>query len=633
MVSYSGTGLTLTVTGVCGSGSKASWDVNLAGAIGQAGPQGAVGPTGADSTVAGPKGNTGQTGPTGGGITGVTGQTGPTGSTGNTGQTGPTGSTGITGPTGPTGSTGNTGQTGPTGAGPTGSTGNTGQTGPTGPTGPTGNTGQTGPTGAGPTGITGSTGPTGATGITGPTGPAGPCAGVMSWNGLTGNLQGVCSINGATGIIINVAKTDLANAFTLLNTFTSGISSAGITIGGVINLQNGEIVANTTDGRVDILPGPSGGSTHFGVGIDTTSWGFGPIITVRKSDGTVATTNTGMRIDNALTLSDSVALNIGANAQHSITRVAPSGGSPTVQLSINTSTGTNSGAFAIVDSTGVNSNKRTPGLTHSNPNLYIYTKGTGSTSDFIRFEHGGATIGAQIISGGTTGITITPGSGNLNVNGTITTTGISGPNIVNTFNGLTGNVTGVSDIDGATGSISSVARRNATNTFTQPNTFIGEVNLQSSIFIAPPGQQPQFGGGLTLDLNRSIILNPTFQSYGETLDKPSIDPNGTLTLNLSKAQVFLVEITTAITTLNISNAPDTQSGNTTPRSSGFTLILKTNISPNVNSIVWGSKIKWANNGVAPTISSGQKRDVFSFITFDNGASWFGFIGGQGYPAS
>jgi hypothetical protein len=264
--------------------------------------------------------------------------------------------------------------------------------------------------------------------------------------------------------------------------------------------------------------------------------------------------------------------------------------------------------------------------------LYIYTKGTGSTSDFIRFEHGGATIGAQIISGGTTGITITPGSGNLNVNGTITTTGISGPNIVNTFNGLTGNVTGVSDIDGATGSISSVARRNATNTFTQPNTFTNDVNLQSSVFIVPSNLQT-FGGGLTLDLGRSIILNPTFQSYGETLDIPSIDLNGTLTLNLSKAQVFSVEITRPITTLNINNAPDTQNGNTTPRSSGFTLILKTNINPNVNSIVWGSKIKWANNGVAPTISSGQKRDVFSFITFDNGASWFGFIGGQGYPAS
>jgi hypothetical protein len=48
IVSYSGTGLTLSVTGVCGSGSSLQpWDVNLAGAVGQAGAQGAQGNTGA----------------------------------------------------------------------------------------------------------------------------------------------------------------------------------------------------------------------------------------------------------------------------------------------------------------------------------------------------------------------------------------------------------------------------------------------------------------------------------------------------------------------------------------------------------------------------------------------------------
>ena len=101
LVSYLGTGLTLTVSGVCGSGTLNSWDVNLAGAIGQAGPQGPVGPTGADSTVAGPIGNTGPTGPTGApGNTGNTGPTGPTGAPGNTGNTGPTGPQGNTGATG-----------------------------------------------------------------------------------------------------------------------------------------------------------------------------------------------------------------------------------------------------------------------------------------------------------------------------------------------------------------------------------------------------------------------------------------------------------------------------------------------------------------------------------------------------
>ena len=56
--SYSGTGLTLSVTGVSGSGiSLQPWDVNLAGSVGQAGPQGSQG------------------------VQGITGATGVTGST------------------------------------------------------------------------------------------------------------------------------------------------------------------------------------------------------------------------------------------------------------------------------------------------------------------------------------------------------------------------------------------------------------------------------------------------------------------------------------------------------------------------------------------------------------------------
>jgi hypothetical protein len=125
MVNYSGVTLSLTVTGVCGSGNFSNWDVNLSGSIGQAGPQGAQGNTGNASTVPGPTGSTGATGPQGNtGNTGNTGGTGPQGNTGNTGNTGGTGSQGTTG------NTGNTGGTGPQGN--TGNTGNTGGTGATG---------------------------------------------------------------------------------------------------------------------------------------------------------------------------------------------------------------------------------------------------------------------------------------------------------------------------------------------------------------------------------------------------------------------------------------------------------------------------------------------------------------------
>ena len=83
---YSGITLNIIVDTKFGSGSYSFWDVNLAGAVGQAGPEGLPGPIG-------PQGNTGDTGPQGN-----TGDTGPKGNTGDTGPTGPTGADGITGP-------------------------------------------------------------------------------------------------------------------------------------------------------------------------------------------------------------------------------------------------------------------------------------------------------------------------------------------------------------------------------------------------------------------------------------------------------------------------------------------------------------------------------------------------------
>jgi hypothetical protein len=91
ITAFSTTSLTVNVDAVGGSGTFASWDIVVAGAIGATGP---TGPTGAASSVAGP---TGPTGPTGA-ASSVAGPTGPTGPTGSASS--------VAGPTGPTGSSG-----------------------------------------------------------------------------------------------------------------------------------------------------------------------------------------------------------------------------------------------------------------------------------------------------------------------------------------------------------------------------------------------------------------------------------------------------------------------------------------------------------------------------------------------
>lgn len=94
---------------------------------------------------------------------------------------------------------------------------------------------------------------------------------------------------------------------------------------------------------------------------------------------------------------------------------------------------------------------------------------------------------------------------------------------------------------------------------------------------------------------------------------------GTLTLDLSTAGVFYVNLNANITTLTISNTQ-------TPGASAFTLIFIADGTP--RSVTWGAPILWPG-GTPPTLTSTNgKDDIFSFVTLDGGTTWFGFTGGQ-----
>ena len=204
-------------------------------------------------------------------------------------------------------------------------------------------------------------------------------------------------------------------------------------------------------------------------------------------------------------------------------------------------------------------------------------------------------------------------SGSIDSTGTLTVQNTG----VLSFNTQTGNVTGVSSINSTeTGNVQNVPKTNVANNFTALQTF------QAGFDISPPGIQPEPPpGGLTADYKNNTIYRPTLQWYNEPF--LSVTPNvGTnlLTLDLSKAQVFLVTFTTTFI-LNVTNA-----GTLDNRSIGFTMIL-TNNTPNQN-VTW-TNVRWAG-GVKPTLSGAGKIDVFSFVTYDKGSSWLGFIGGQNF---
>lgn len=94
---------------------------------------------------------------------------------------------------------------------------------------------------------------------------------------------------------------------------------------------------------------------------------------------------------------------------------------------------------------------------------------------------------------------------------------------------------------------------------------------------------------------------------------------GTLTLDLSTAGIFYVNLNANVTTLTISNTQ-------TIGSSAFTLIFIADGTP--RSVTWGASILWPG-GTAPTLTSTNgKDDIFSFVTIDGGTTWYGFNGGQ-----
>jgi hypothetical protein len=237
---------------------------------------------------------------------------------------------------------------------------------------------------------------------------------IQRFNAVGGYSTGIT----ATAVIDSLGNiTGVGATFSGLIRADAGISASGITVGGSIVLQNQEFVRNTTNGRMDFMPAPSG-STHYGMYMDFTSWEYGTKLgTIRASDGSLNAA--GFLFEASITIGNNVRLSLGSNSQNGI--VLSDTGNDTIQLYTSTTSGTNSGAIAIVDLAGQGAANRSPGVTHTNPNLYVYRSGSANANDFVRMEHDG-TVG-RIVSGGTSGILLQPGSGVLAISGGISASG------------------------------------------------------------------------------------------------------------------------------------------------------------------------------------------------------------------
>ena len=202
-------------------------------------------------------------------------------------------------------------------------------------------------------------------------------------------------------------------------TASSGISCEGsILLAGDLVFSNGEVIRNSPDGSIQIVPSDEGGN-HFGIEIDATEWGFGPVINVIDESGTQVTKS--IRLDTDITLSNNgipdgtpsrLMFNNGSNRGF---QENPNGDG-TVMFGVND----NNGHFAIGRKADLSDGDRSmstddkTALGMSDPQFLVYSADATDADDYIRLEHD--QTDANIYSGNG-GINLVPLSGAVGISG------------------------------------------------------------------------------------------------------------------------------------------------------------------------------------------------------------------------
>jgi hypothetical protein len=131
--------------------------------------------------------------------------------------------------------------------------------------------------------------------------------------------------------------------------------------------------------------------------------------------------------------------------------------------------------------------------------------------------------------------------------------------------------------------------------------------------------------GSTLALTGTLTVSAASRltDIEEKTSAAAINPvGGVLTLDLSTANTFTVTVNNNVTTLTIQNPP------AATFAGSFTLITTGN--GNAYTWAWPASVVWVGGNI-PTITSGNnKRDIYGFVSTNQGTTWYGFIGGQNF---
>jgi hypothetical protein len=129
--------------------------------------------------------------------------------------------------------------------------------------------------------------------------------------------------------------------------------------------------------------------------------------------------------------------------------------------------------------------------------------------------------------------------------------------------------------------------------------------------------------GTTLNVTGSLTVSATTRLTDVEERELTILIGGSpssLSLDLSAGNVFEVSVNANVNSFTITNPPATD------YAGSFTLVTTGNGSPYIWN--WGSAVTWSGGSAPSVTSTNGKKDIYGFITTNQGTNWYGFIGGQ-----
>ena len=122
-----------------------------------------------------------------------------------------------------------------------------------------------------------------------------------------------------------------------------------------------------------------------------------------------------------------------------------------------------------------------------------------------------------------------------------------------------------------------------------------------------------------------------FRTYSENVGIVTI-VSGVVTIDLSIAQTFTLDLNANVTQITITNPPSGSTAFTvkmTQDSTGGRTVV--GLDTFKNSVGGDIAVYWSAGGAVPGVTTTANRaDIYSFKTFDSGASFYGIVGGQNF---